>query len=304
MNNVEVNLNGKNISSNHNPEVNYQELNNYNSNQEGDNSDERISKENEEIEEEPEQEELSMAEINHLKKIQEQTLLRAEKYAKLFVNSPPENNATIPKELDSDEKINNYNSSEDTTVSHNNILEIFAENDNEHFNDQKINPNKDRIFKNIHCYFYLGSEPLVIIGPQLSYFIWIFTFVSFFSIFIYSLKTASFWGNIIYITGYIFFASCYILLMMTNPGIPKDKKHYDINELNSKYRQCKKCNCIFRKKGLVVNHCEECGICVEGCEKHSNWATKCIGKKNRIIYKAWIASIIIFVLAMFYYLIF
>ena len=108
MNNVEVNLNGKNISSNHNPEINYQELNNYNSNQEGDNSDERISKENEEIEEEPEQEELSMAEINHLKKIQEQTLLRAEKYAKLFVNSPPENNATIPKELDSDEKINNF----------------------------------------------------------------------------------------------------------------------------------------------------------------------------------------------------
>ena len=129
MNNVEVNLNGKNISSNHNPEVNYQELNNYNSNQEGDNSDERISKENEEVEEEPEQEELSMAEINHLKKIQEQTLLRAEKYAKLFVNSPPENNATIPKELDSDEKINNYNSSEDTTVSHNNeiilLIKIF-----------------------------------------------------------------------------------------------------------------------------------------------------------------------------------
>ena len=301
MNNVRVNLCGNNISSNSN--VNYHELNNDNMNQEADNSGEAISNANEEIEEEPEQEELSMAEINHLKKIQEQTLLRAEKYAKLFINSPPEN-TPIPKELDSDEKINNYNSSEDTTISNNNILELYTENDSEHFNAQKINPNKERIFKNIHCYFYLDSEPLIIIGPHLAYFIWIFTFVSFFSIFIYSLKTASFLGNIIYISGYIFFAICYILLMMTNPGIPKDKKHYDINELNSKYRQCKKCNCIFKKKDLKVNHCEECGICVEGCEKHSNWATKCIGKKNRNIYKAWIVSIVIFVFAIFYYLIF
>ena len=51
MNNVEVNLNGKNISSNNNPEVNYQELNNYNSNQEGDNSDELHDGKLQEIEE-------------------------------------------------------------------------------------------------------------------------------------------------------------------------------------------------------------------------------------------------------------
>ena len=200
-------------------------------------------------------------------------------------------------------KINNYNSSEDTTVSHN-ILEICTENDNEHFNAEKINPNKERIFKNIHCYFYLGSEPLVIIGPHLSYFIYIFTLVSFSSIFIYSLKTASFLGNLIYISGYLFFSICYILLMMGNPGIPKDKKHYDINDLNSNYRQCNKCNCIFKKKDSKVIHCDECGICIEGCERHSNFATKCIGKRNRKIYKLWIASIITFSFAIFYYLIF
>ena len=60
------------------------------------------------------------------------------------------------------------------------------------FDEQKINPNKERIFKNIHCYFYLENEPLIIIGPDLSYFIWIFTIVSFFSILIYSLKSSSF----------------------------------------------------------------------------------------------------------------
>ena len=303
MNNVKVNLNGNNISPNSNSNINYHELNNYNSNSEDNNSGEGINTANEEMEEEPEQEELTKEEIERLKKIQEQTLLRAEKYANLYTTSPPENNPIIPKELDSDEKINNYNSSEETNISHN-ILEIYNENDNEHFNEQKINPNKERIFNKIHCYFYLNSEPLVIIGPDLAYFIWIFTFVSFFSIFIYSLKTASFLGNIIYITGYIFFAICYILLMACNPGIPTEKKHYDINYLNSNYRQCKKCNCIFKKKDTKVNHCEECGICVEGCERHSNLATKCIGKKNRKIYKTWIVSIVLFVLAMFYYLIF
>lgn len=307
MNNVQVNLNGKNIHSNSQTNINYQELNNYNSSNDKDNSGEGINNSNEEMEEEPEQDELTSAEINRLKKIQEQTLLRAEKYAHLFINSPPENSndiaASIPKELNSDEKINNYNSSEDTTISHN-MLEISNENDNEHFNKEKINPNKERLFKNIHGYFYLETEPLVIIGPHLSYFIWIFTFVSFFSIFIYSLKSSSYLGNIIYISGYIFFAICYILLMVGNPGIPSDKKHYDINELNSNYRQCNKCNCIFRKKLTTkVYHCDECGICIEGCDHHSNWATKCIGKKNKIIYKAWIVSIVLFAIAMISYLI-
>ena len=305
--NVQVNLNGKNINSDSTTNINYKELNKLVSSNDKDNSGEGINNSNEELEEEPEQDELTSAEINRLKKIQEQTLLRAEKYAHLYINSPPENNnikiAEIPRELNSDEKITNYNSSEDTTISHN-MLEIGNENDNEHFNKEKINPNKERFFQNIHCYFYLDGEPLIIIGPHLSYFIWIFTFVSFFSIFIHSLKTSSYLGNIIYILSYIFFATCYILLMVGNPGIPKDKKHYDINDLNSNYCQCNKCNCIYKKKAAAkVYHCEECGICIEGCEHHSNWATKCIGKKNKKIYKAWIASIVIFVISIMFYLI-
>ena len=307
MNDVQVNLNGKNINSDSPTNINYKELNKLVSSNDKDNSGEGINNSNEELEEEPEQEELTSAEINRLKKIQEQTLLRAEKYAHLYINSPPENNSNIiveiPKELNSDEKITNYNSSEDTTISHN-MLEIGNENDNEHFNKEKINPNKERLFQNIHCYFYLDSEPLIIIGPHLSYFIWIFTFVSFFSIFIHSLKTSSYLGNIIYISSYIFFATCYILLMVGNPGIPTEKKHYDINDLNSNYCQCNKCNCIYKKKSAAkVYHCEECGICIEGCEQHSNWATKCIGKKNKKIYNAWIASIVIFVISIIFYLI-
>ena len=301
MNNVKVQQNGNKIPLSSNSNINYKELNNYSPNHD---SGERHNNSNEELEEEPEQEELSLAEINHLKQIQEQTLLRNEKYAHLFVNSPPENNGpNIPKELDSDEKINKYDSSEDNTITHN-MLEICNESDNEHINANKINPNKERIFKNMHCYFYLDSEPLVVIGPHLAYFIWIFTFISFFSIFIYSLKSGTILGNILYICGYIFFAFCYILLMVGNPGIPTEKKHLDINDLNLNYRQCKICNCIYRKNDLKVNHCEECGICVEGCVYHSNLATKCIGKRNRKFYKAWIVSAVIFCLAIFLYFIF
>ena len=307
MNNVQVDLNGQNINSDSQTNIKYKELNNLVSSNDKDSNTEGINSSNEELEEEPEQDELTSAEINRLKMIQEQTLLRAEKYAHLFINSPPENNnnmiAEIPKELNSDEKITNYNSSEDTTIS-NNMLDLGNENDNEHFNKEKINPNKERLFQNIHCYFYLESEPLIIIGPHLSYFIWVFTFVSFFSIFIHSLKTSSYLGNIIYISSYIFFSTCYILLMAGNPGIPTEKKHYDINDLNSNYCQCNKCNCIYKKKAAAkVYHCEECGICIEECEQHSNLATKCIGKKNKNIYNAWIASIVIFIISILAYLI-
>ena len=80
--------------------------------------------------------------------------------------------------------------------------------------------------------------------------------------------------------------------MMTNPGIPKDKKHYDINDLNSNYRQCNKCNCIFKKKDTKVNHCEECGICIEGFHRHSFLVNKCIGRKSKILFYIFIAFLI------------
>ena len=302
MNVVEVNLSNqqdKNASKS-NSDVNYHEINTFNSNKH-DNSGEGFNNLQEENEEEQEQEELSMAEIEHLKKIHEQTLLRSEKYANLYSpqnsdKKPSQNNDSNEKKDINKEDINNVT---------NNILEILNENDNEVFNEYKINPNEDRIFKNIHCYFFFNGEPLIIIGPDLEYFILVFTLVSFFSILIYSLKTSSSFTTMLFVLGYISFSVCYILLMVLNPGIPIEKKHYDINDLNNNYKQCKICNCIYYKEDFKnVNHCEICGICVEECENHSNFATKCIGKNNKKIYKAWIISSISFAFIMFLYLIF
>ena len=285
---------------------NYQEINKYNFNKDHDNSGDDFSnpqEENEEEQEQEEKEELSLAEIAHLKKIHEQTLLRSEKYVNLY--SPKNSDKKLIIDIDFNEKKNTINEN-DNNNSHN-ILEIYNENenDNDHFNEQKINPNEERIFKNIHCYFYLDNEPLIIIGPHLSYFIWIFTLVSFLSILIYSIKNSSCFTSSLYALGYLFFAICYILLMVVNPGIPCEKKNYDINDLNFNYRQCKICNCIYHKDDFKnVHHCEDCGICIENYEHHFNIATKCIGRNNKTIFTIWMCSCVAFAVIMLIYLIF
>jgi hypothetical protein len=151
MNVVEVNLGNhqdNNISKS-TSEVNYHEINTFNSNKH-DNSGEGFNNLQDENEEEQEQEELSMAEIEHLKKIHEQTLLRSEKYANLY---SPQNSDKKPSQSNDSNEKKDTNKEEINNVS-NNILEILNENDNEVFNEYKINPNEDRIFKNIHCYFF------------------------------------------------------------------------------------------------------------------------------------------------------
>ena len=308
MNIVEVNLNnGEKNEQKNNSNINYQEINKYNYNKDNDNSGDDFTnpqEENEEEQEQEEQEELSLAEIAHLKKIHEQTLLRTEKYANIY--SPKNSDKKLIINIDSNEKKNTI-SENDNNIPHNNVLEIYNENenDNDHFNEQKINPNKERIFKNIHCYFYLDNEPLIIIGPHLSYFIWIFTLVSFLSVLIYSMKNSSYFTSSLYVLGYLFFAICYILLMVVNPGIPIEKKHYDINDLNYNYMQCQKCNCIYHKDDFKnVNHCEDCGICIENYEHHYNFATKCIGRNNKKIFKIWMGSCVAFAVIILIYLIF
>ena len=290
MNVVEVNLNNsENNNQKINSNIDYHEINVSNNQEDGDE------------EKEQEEEELSMAEIEHLKKIHEQTMLRSEKYANLYSPQSSDKKSTTDKY--SKEKINT--STEDNTNITQNVLEIFNENDNEHFNEQKINPNKERSLTNIHCFFYLDGEPLIIIGPDLGYFIWIFSLVSFFSILVYSLKASAYFTTFLFVSAYIFFAVSYIMLMVVNPGIPSEKKHYDINDLNFNYKQCKICNCIYHKDDFKnVSHCDECGICIEGCEQHCNFATKCIGRKNKNIFKSWIVSTVSLIFIMFLYLIF
>ena len=110
--------------------------------------------------------------------------------------------------------------------------------------------------------------------------------------------------------------------MVTNPGIPSEKKHYDINDLNYNYRQCnfhyqnikkivkgqrymlKYCTTCNLIRDVRTFHCKICGICVENYEQHYNFATKCIGKNNKQIFQIWMGSCVAFAVIMLIYLIF
>ena len=118
MNEVEVNLNNdENNNQKNNSNINYHGIKVNTSNKDNDNSGDGLSNSHEENEEEQEQDELSIVEINHLKKIQEKILFRQEKYANLC--SPQNLDKNYIQNNDSNEKINH--SSEDNNITPNNL---------------------------------------------------------------------------------------------------------------------------------------------------------------------------------------
>ena len=169
---------------------------------------------------------------------------------------------------------------------------------------EMIDPNKVRIFKVSQAFLFYKGEPLVILGPDTRYYVWIVSLVSFFCIIIYSLKNSYIILNILFIIAYLFFVITYTLLLVKNPGIPVNKKNLDFTALDKGYKQCSDCNCIsLEKEGKYTIHCEICKICVEHFDHHCTFATKCIGKGNRMIFKLWIYSMPILLVVSFFYLI-
>ena len=99
----------------------------------------------------------------------------------------------------------------------NNLSHNFINNENEDNQNSEINPNLERKFNKIHPYLFINDEPLILIGPDILYFIIIFTITSFLSIIFYSIKTKTYFIiKILYLFGYLFYAICYILLTILN----------------------------------------------------------------------------------------
>ena len=42
-----------------------------------------------------------------------------------------------------------------------------------------------------------------------------------------------------------------------------------------------------------VNHCYDCGICIEGYDHHCPWTSKCIGKRNKYSFYMFMGSIML-----------
>lgn len=237
--------------------------------------------------------ELTLQDIERLNKIKEEVLQRSERYEKEILGKNNKNRNTTHSEI--------LNSMANTDSSN---MEIFESNEDDMKNMKEINPNENRIFSDVQPYFFIREEPLFILGPNINHYIWIFSGCSFLSIIFYSLKKEKnkimqifFW------IGYLLCATMYTLLMLLNPGIPKNKKDIDILTLRKNYTQCEICKCICDKNNKFTFHCNDCNICVENFDHHCSLASKCIGNNNKIIFKLWLISIPLFIIIIFIYLI-
>ena len=107
-------------------------------------------------------------------------------------------------------------------------------------------------------------------------------FYSYFCTFLYDI--ICYLGIIIYIS----FVLTHLVTSFINPGIPPKKyflENFDMNQNDiQNYVICKKCKIIMDlDKG--TEHCIDCDICIIGNDHHCQWTSKCIGKRNLLIFK-------------------
>ena len=252
---------------------------------------------------------LTREQFELMKKIRDEAISRTERYTELTQGNKS-NDEFITTEDNKKKKIKLEKSNKkpieisDNINTKNNSLGIININ-TDIKEKEEIDPNKDRIFKGSQAFLFYKGEPLIIIGPDTLYYVWIFSLVSFLCIIIYNLKNSYFILKIFFIISYLFFATTYTLLLVINPGIPTNKSNLDPTSLQKDYKQCPDCNCIsLEKEGKYTIHCEKCKICVEHFDHHCTFATKCIGRGNKIIFKMWMSSIPILFVVSFFYLLF
>ena len=252
---------------------------------------------------------LTREQFELMKKIRDEAISRTERYTELTQGNKS-NDEFITTEDNKKKKIKLEKSNKkpieisDNINTKNNSLGIININ-TDIKEKEEINPNKDRIFKGSQAFLFYKGEPLIIIGPDTLYYVWIFSLVSFLCIIIYNLKNSYTFLKIFFIISYLFFATTYTLLLVINPGIPTNKSNLDPTALQKDYKQCPDCNCIsLEKEGKYTIHCEKCKICVEHFDHHCTFATKCIGRGNKIIFKMWMSSIPILFVVSFFYLLF
>ena len=245
--------------------------------------------------------ELTKEQFELMKKIRDETLSRTERYSEL-IKDPDSNEALFNISAVNKNK-KKKQKPEENPIPINHTIGIIDVPKKEE--DEEINPNKERLYHSSHPFLFIKGEPIIILGPDTLYYVWIFSFVSFFSIIIYSLKNSHIFFKILFFGGYTFFAVTYTMLLLLNQGFPRNKNELDPTMLQGQYHQCKDCNGIsFKQEGKLTFHCDKCKICVENFDHHCTFATKCIGRGNKGIFKMWIYSIGTFFVIIFLYLIF
>lgn len=57
-----------------------------------------------------------------------------------------------------------------------------------------------------------------------------------------------------------------------------------------KHLFCNICKVVARKD-VKTEHCEDCGYCMEELDHHCPWSSKCIARRNVVIFKIWFTSL-------------
>lgn len=251
---------------------------------------------------------LTQYQIERLNQIRQEAQLRSEKYSELSTMNSNLNlkSTSIISNTNSNSNndANDINNLNDNIDNMGQLSNNFINNDYEDSLIKEINPNLDRFFDEIHPFFFINNEPLLVIGPDALHFIIVFTISSLLSIIFYSIKNTYFIMKFIYLLAYLIYIISYTLLMILNPGIPTNKNNIDLEELKRNYKQCNICNCISSKNSdYITFHCNKCNICVEEYTHHCYLASKCVGKKNKLIFKIWLFSIPFYLIIIFLYII-
>jgi len=248
---------------------------------------------------------LTQYQIERLNQIRQEAQLRSEKYSELSTMNSNINSKST--NIISNTNSNSNNDTNDINDNFDNMSQLSNNFINKDYEDsliKEINPNLDRFFDEIHPFFFINNEPLLVIGPDALHFIIVFTISSLLSIIFYSIKNTYFFMKFIYLLAYLIYIISYTLLMILNPGIPTNKNNIDLEELKRNYKQCNICNCISSKNSdYITFHCNKCNICVEEYTHHCYLASKCVGKKNKLIFKIWLFSIPFYLIIIFLYII-
>ena len=135
-----------------------------------------------------------------------------------------------------------------------------------------------------NCHAFFGNkfgDPLIIIGPQWPMFIALTLIVNvivwFFIIKFWKIYSKFFKGVGIFCD--LFFQTTFTYCFFVNPGFPKNDIGRQTGIPKEQYKFCPECK-FYYDLTKKVNHCFDCGICIEGYDHHCPWTSKCIGKNN------------------------
>lgn len=148
-----------------------------------------------------------------------------------------------------------------------------------------------------HTYSFFADKdgnPLFIIGPQWPMYLCLSSLVlGVIGVFLYLF--CDYYSRLFKVIGMLLslcFMLSYTYTFVINPGYPVNDNDRRNGEPREDFRFCTDCK-FWVSLNKNVNHCFDCGICVEGYDHHCPWTSKCIGKKNLYSFYAFMTSILL-----------